>query len=154
MKEIRSGKMRHLGNIKAVKTLFLVMIMDVIGVAPAAAEVIVIANKGVPVDSISGSTLKEIYLGKKTLWNKKMKIAPSLLKKGKTHDDFLKKYIGKTAAQFRSYWNNLLFTGAGTPPPSFNTEKELVDYVAKTDGAIGYIDSGTPHDKVKAITVK
>ena len=44
--------------------------------------------------------------------------------------------------------------GAGTPPTPFNTEAELVEYVKKTKGAIGYIDSGTSHSGVKVIEVR
>lgn len=121
---------------------------------PAAAEVIVIANKDVTTGSIDRASLSDIFLGKKTLWDKNSKIVLSVLKNGAIHDQFLNIYIGKTSAQFQSYWNKILFTGAGTPPTAFKTEKELVDFVAKTKGAIGYIDSTTGHDNVKVLRVQ
>ena len=146
--------MKIIKNMKKAAIPFLMATIILLGAVPALAEVIVIANKDVPANSIKRSELKEIYMGKKTTWTKNSKIAPALLKSGKTHNEFLKKYVGKTAAQFRSYWNNLLYTGTGTPPPSSKTEKEIVEYVSKNKGAIGYIDSETAHDGVKVMAVK
>jgi ABC-type phosphate transport system substrate-binding protein len=120
----------------------------------AYAEVIVIANSGVPVDSIDKNSLRDIFLGKKAFWDKDNKIVVTILKKGAIHEEFLTKYVGKTSAQFQAYWNKLLYTGTGTPPVSFNTEQELVDYVSRNKGAVGYIDAQTPHKNVKVIRVQ
>jgi ABC-type phosphate transport system substrate-binding protein len=125
-----------------------------ISASPASAEVIVIVNKEVPSSSLDKASLSDMYLGKKTLWDKNTKVTLSVLKGGAVHDQFMQNFVGKTAAQFQSYWNKLLFTGAGTPPTAFKTEKEIVDFVSKTRGAVGYIDSATPHDAVKVLSVK
>lgn len=139
---------------KLLSAISLVAAMLLLGsAAPAAAEIIIIANNNVSVSSLDASSLRDIYLGKKIFWDKKNKIMTSMLKSGKTHDDFLSRYIGKTAEQFANYWNRLVFTGSATPPVSFKTEQEIVDYVRKTDGAIGYVDSGTSNSGVKVIRV-
>ena len=39
-------------------------------------------------------------------------------------------------------------------PESFDDVKALLDYVAKTDGAIAYISSDAPVDNVKKVEVK
>jgi hypothetical protein len=39
-------------------------------------------------------------------------------------------------------------------PAAFATEAELVAFVAATPGAVGYIDSATPHEGVKEVAVK
>jgi ABC-type phosphate transport system substrate-binding protein len=120
---------------------------------PAASEVIVIVNSEVPDGSLSAADLKAVYLGKKTFWSGGLKIALDVLSEGSVHEDFLKKSVGKTPEQFKNYWNQILYTGAGIPPTPFKTEKELVEHVQKTKGAIGYIDSATPHDGVKVLKV-
>lgn len=140
-------------SIAAMSKILLVLVLLFVA-APAMAEVIVIVNKEAPASSLDKASLSDMYLGKKTLWDKNTKVALSVLKGGAIHDQFVEKFVGKTAAQFQSYWNKLLFTGAGTPPTAFKTEKELVDFVARTKGAIGYIDSATAHDSVKVLSVK
>ena len=72
------------------------------------------------------------------------------------HDEpqsFLKKYVGKSSSEFKNFWNKILFTGAGVPPTPFNSEADMVEYVKKTKGAIGYIDSSTPHSGVKTVKI-
>ena len=115
--------------------------------------VTLIANNTVPVASLTEADIKSIFLGKKTTVEgskdgKKVKIKPVIatLKGGATHDAFLKKYVGKTATQYSNYWKKLVFSGKGKEPPSFKTEKELLAFVSKTKGAIGYIGTKTAED--------
>ncbi len=83
--------------------------------------------------------MKAIFLGKKTKWANKGKVVPSTLKKGAVNKSFLKKYVKKSPAQFKTYWKKQVFTGKGKAPKSFKTEKALIAYVAKTKGAVGYV---------------
>jgi len=39
-------------------------------------------------------------------------------------------------------------------PKAFDSEAALVDYVAVTPGAVGYISESTPHGKVKTLLVR
>jgi len=68
--------------------------------------------------------------------------------------DFLEAYIGRSEAQFRNYWRKAVFSGQGKPPKVFSSEEELVAFVAKTPGAIGYVDSKTDVSSVKVLNVK
>ncbi len=38
-------------------------------------------------------------------------------------------------------------------PAAFDTEADLVVFVSKTPGAIGFIDEATAHGEVKAISI-
>ena len=40
------------------------------------------------------------------------------------------------------------------PPKSFKTEKALVDFISKTEGAIGYVSSDAKLKNVKIISVE
>ncbi|MBN2064617.1 MAG: hypothetical protein JW745_07420, partial [Sedimentisphaerales bacterium] len=63
-------------------------------------------------------------------------------------------------SQFINSWKKLVFSGKSKMPKDFATEKEMVEYIAKTSGAIGYVHVNTSKDgsimteKVKAITIK
>ncbi len=48
----------------------------------------------------------------------------------------------------------MLFTGKSNLPRCFKTTAELMEYVANTEGAIGYIDSNTTIVNVNLIDVK
>jgi ABC-type phosphate transport system substrate-binding protein len=119
----------------------------------SAGTVVVIANENAPASSLSRADVKNIFLAKKTQWDNGQKINLATLKKSQTHDYFLRKYLQKSPSQFQRYFKTLLFTGKGKIPKSFNSEADLVRYVASTDGAIGYVSSETDTGSVKVINV-
>ncbi len=66
----------------------------------------------------------------------------------------MKNYVGKSFDQFNNYWKQQVFTGNGQMPKAFDNVKDLVDYVSKTDGAVGYLSSDTPAADLKKLEVK
>lgn len=116
-----------------------------------AADPVIIANKDVATASVDQKLVQNIYLGKTTKWDDGAKIVPVLLQSGATHEAFLATYIKQSASQFNGFWTKAVFTGTGTPPKSFSSEQELVDYVANTSGAVGY--TSTPSDAVKTLSI-
>ncbi len=129
------------------------------------AGALIIANNGVKDVKLLKGDVANIFLGKKTTFSDKSKIVFVTLAKSKTHEGFLKTCLNKTPSQFANYWKKQVFTGKAKAPKAFKTEKELVDFVAKTKGAIGYIspatakdaeimqDEATKKDKVKTVTI-
>ena len=122
--------------------------------APLAAEVAVVANSSVGVAEISADDLKRVFLGAKSSLSDGSGVEPVLLQSGATHEAFLKEYVGKTDAALRNHFKSLVFTGKGSMPKSFASDAEVVAYVAKTKGAIGYIGNPAAAAGVKRIAVK
>jgi ABC-type phosphate transport system substrate-binding protein len=120
----------------------------------ARAQVIVIANAKVKVAAISRSELRDVFTGATTSLKDGTQIAPVLLKQGTTHDSFLSSYLGKNDGTLRMVWRNLVFSGQANMPKSMESEAALVEYVAHTSGAIGYISKTTPHDDVKILAIE
>ncbi len=121
--------------------------------AAFAGEIVVIANKDVPLTSIGSDVLKNIFLVKKTEWDNGNKISFVTLKSCDTQKAFLKTYLKKTPSQYQRYFRTLVFTGKGKTPRAYSSEAEVVRYVSKTGGAIGYVSSGAETGSVKIITV-
>ena len=124
------------------------------GSATASAKVIIIANKEVEGNLISRKTLAEIYKNEKSLWDSGMTIRVVLQVVGNTHREFTEKIIEVPPAKLKNIWRQVIFTGTGNMPKLLNTEKDIVKYVSVTKGAIGYIDSETPHTDVKVLDVE
>lgn len=102
--------------------------------------VVLVAHNSVPGNALSKTDVQNIFLGKKT----KLESAPIsiiLLKEGELHEQFLKDYLSRTPDQYLKYWKKLIFTGEGKAPKTVATEEELVQYVAATEGAIGYVSA-------------
>jgi ABC-type phosphate transport system substrate-binding protein len=115
--------------------------------------VVVIANKGAPVDSLSRDEIKKIFLVKKTQWDNGDKIEFVTLKQGPIHNAFLKKFLQKTPSQFQKYFRALVFTGKGIAPRSFDSEAEVVRFVAATKGAFGYVSPAAATVSVKVLGI-
>ena len=118
------------------------------------ADTLLIAHKDAPETTLSKKEIQEIFLGKRSQWQNHSAIHPATVKDAELHSAFLKQYIKKSASKWNAYWKRLVFTGTGTLPQQFETEQELLKYVVKTKGAIGYVDAETPVDNVTIITIK
>ncbi len=115
---------------------------------------IVIVHPSVTVTEVSASDLRDIFTGVTTTLHGGAHVAPVLLKQGPTHEEMLTLYIGKSDSAFRATWRSLVFSGQGIMPRSLDSEAAIVDFVAHTPGAIGYIGKATPHEGVRTLAVR
>ena len=122
--------------------------------AAANDSVVVVANSSVPVASIAPDDLREIFLGTQHSLSNGSKVTPVLLKSGPTHELFLKSYLGKSVEGFRTWWLQIVFTGQGLLPKTFASEADLVAFVGRTKGAIGYVTLASVRGNVKCIPVR
>jgi ABC-type phosphate transport system substrate-binding protein len=117
------------------------------------AGISVIANPSVAITGITKDTLRKIYTGQMVVWDDGRPVKTALLADGETHARFVGDYLGKTPSQFQTYWRKMVFTGQGIQPPTFDNEQKLIEYVAGTAGAIGYISSSTQAANTKTLQV-
>ena len=102
---------------------------------------VIVANPQVADATIDQAAIKNIFLGRKKAWEDGARITLATLSVQATKSDFLKQYVGKTVSQFDTYWKRLVFSGKAPLPKMFESEEELLAFVAKTAGAIGYISN-------------
>ncbi len=119
-----------------------------------AADIKVVANSSVSVSAISVDELKGVFLATKTSLSDGSRVEPVLEKGGAAHQAFVKEYLGKTDAALQTYYRSLVFTGKGSMPKTLAGDAEVLAYVAKTKGAIGYVSSGANTSGVKTLAVK
>jgi hypothetical protein len=115
---------------------------------------LIIANPGFKASDIAKGELKEVFTGVVTSLKDGSHVTPVILKASPTQDEFLLAYIGKADAAFRATWRNLVFSGEATMPKQMESDAAMVEYVAHTPGAVGYIANSSPHDGVKVLAVK
>ena len=107
--------------------------------AAGAQDVVLVANKGVKISEITNADLRAIFLGTKTRFSDGSHAVPVTLKGGPVHEVFLRNYVGEDPEEFRSQWRKVVFTGEGAMPKAFDSESSLIEYVADTPGAVGYV---------------
>ena len=135
------------------QTLISALIFVTASATPASA-IKVIAHISVNVSEVSRDDLKGVFLETRTSLPDGSHVEPVLLKSGDAHDAFVKQFTGKSTAGLESYYRSLVFTGKGAMPKVLNSDAEVVAYVKKTKGAIGYVSDGASTDGVKILVVK
>ncbi len=119
-----------------------------------AEDFIIIANKNVPVDSLSVVEVKNIFLGNKTKWRNGNKIVFVTLRDGVAHKKFIRTFLKRNPSQFKNYCMRMLFTGKGVIPKSFPTDDTAINYISKNENVIGYISKEVNGgDNIKVISV-
>jgi ABC-type phosphate transport system substrate-binding protein len=121
---------------------------------PLHAQVVVIANPSVKSVDLPTAELRDVFTGVSSTLKDGSRVTPVLLKPGTINDAFLTLYIGRSDSAFRANWRSLLFSGQSVMPRTFDSEVAVVEYVAHTPGAIGYIGKSTPHEGVKILAVR
>ena len=136
---------------------FALTVGGLIGLASVGAEagsVKVIANPSVREDTISANELRSVFLEEKSSLSDGSHAEPVIEKGGAAHEAFLKEYLDKNNSALQTYYRSLVFTGKGSMPKAMASDAEVVAYVAKTKGAIGYVSSDTATEGVKTLQVK
>jgi len=145
----------HRKDLAIFQATYLFLVALAIGAATAsAADIKVIANPSVGASSVSSDELKGVFLATKSSLSDGSHVEPVLLKSGAVHEAFLRDYVGKTDSALETYYRSLVFTGKGSMPKAFATDAEVVTYVEKTKGAIGYVGAGTSTASAKVLEVK
>lgn len=134
--------------------LILIMAIPLFCSQATAGSVKVIANPSTPVETVDDALVKNIFLGKKKTWPNGDHAQFVVLESGDTHKSFLNAYVKKSNSQFKNYWKKQVFTGKGKNPKSFASEGDIVAYVTKTPGTIGYVSAGTDIAGAKVLSEK
>lgn len=106
------------------------------------AQTVVIANESVSTKSLSVKELMDVYTLNKAHWDDGSRITVYDLKGGKTKEAFLSA-LGMTDDELKRIWLRKQFTGKARPPRALSEEEEVLEAVARTPGAIGYVSERT-----------
>lgn len=131
-----------------------VMALMVLSATTAAADIVLVVNKGNPISSVSAQDAKLIYLGDKKSWDNGEKINLYSQYDYVVRDAFTSKVVNKTGQQFATYWKKALFTGTGRPPVEVKDDKEMKKFISADPRGIGYIDSSSLDDSVKVVNIR
>jgi hypothetical protein len=135
------------------KTRCFILVLGLISCWSAARgqDVVLVANKSVQISQISAADLRAIFLGAKTRFADGSHAVPVMLRGGPVNEVFLINHVGESPGEFRSRWQKAVFTGQGAMPKTCDSESDLLEYVAATPGALGYVSRLSPRDNVKSI---
>jgi len=125
--------------------------------SPATAEdvaFVIIVNRRNAADGLDRGTLARYFLKKSTRWPDDTPVLPvDLPGDSPVRARFSKGVLGRSAQSVKSYWQQLIFSGRGIPPPELDSDEAVVRYVEKHRGAIGYVSNQASLGQTKALTM-
>lgn len=115
----------------------------------------VIVNPDNPVAAVDRRFLADAFFKKTTRWPDNESIRPVDLAPGASaRRTFSEDVLKRSVAAVKSYWQQMVFSGHGVPPPELDGESDVVKFVLKNRGAVGYVSVGTNTAAVKVLTVR
>lgn len=103
------------------------------GVSAAQAEQFVITNPGT---TLTAAEVRDVYLGEKQFAGS-VKLAP--VDNFGAQDQFLAKVLNMDRAKYVTVWTKKAFREGLVQPPLKNSDNEVLDFVRRTPGAVGYV---------------
>lgn len=116
---------------------------------------VLIVNNANPTASASRRFVGEAFLKKTTRWPDGEVIRPvDQAQDSGVRRRFTEDVLNRSVAAVRSYWQQIIFSGRDLPPPELGSDAEIVKFVAKHPGAIGYVAGDASIAGVKRLGVE
>jgi ABC-type phosphate transport system substrate-binding protein len=105
--------------------------------------------------SVDRRFLSQVFLRKTVTWPSGDAIRPvDLPPDAPARRQFTEQVHSRSVAAVKSYWQQVIFSGRGLPPPELATDEAVLRFVARTPGAIGYVSGNADVRTVKVLTVR
>jgi len=115
----------------------------------------VIVNPANASPALDRRFLTEVFLKRNTRWPTGELIRP--VDQGtdsSVRRRFSEDVLNRSVAAVKSYWQQMIFSGRAIPPPELDSDEEVIRYVAKFPGAVGYISGTGELAGVKAVALR
>lgn len=114
-----------------------------------AAEIVV--NQTVPSKQYTLADARAIFMMRQRFWpnGEQIKVF-TLSDTDLLHKDFVKNNLDMFPHQLRRIWDRMLFSGTGSIPVQLDSEQEMIDKIANTPYAIGYLNSRPDNEKIRS----
>ena len=67
---------------------------------------------------------------------------------------FLASFVGQDEEKYVAYWTVRRFVGLGMPPAELASSAEVIQFVSRRPGAVGYVDASEVTPGVKVLLLK
>jgi ABC-type phosphate transport system substrate-binding protein len=114
----------------------------------------VIVNAANPTTQLTRLKLGEMFLRKQTRWPDGIPVSPMELSgKSPVRQRFSLETFNKPVIAIAAYWQQMIFSGKGVPPPERSNDADIVVFVRETPGAIGYVGERADVSGVKVVVI-
>jgi hypothetical protein len=135
--------------IKLVSFIRVGIIVSTMGCSSVnAAEIVV--NSTVPSKQYTLADIRAVFMMRQRFWPNGEQIKVFTLSDSDLlHKDFVKNNLNMFPHQLRRIWDRMLFSGTGAIPVQLDSEQEMIDKIANTPYAIGYLNNRPDNEKIR-----
>jgi len=110
----------------------------------------IVVHPSVPEYKVSLNKTRAIFTMRQRFWpnGEKIKVF-TLSDEHPLHQIFTKNNLHMFPHQLRRVWDRIVFSGSGRVPIVVGSEEEMLDKVANTPNAIGYLSNEFKNEKVR-----
>jgi ABC-type phosphate transport system substrate-binding protein len=121
---------------------------------PASDVYVLVVHPDNPTTSVTRAFASDAFLKRVTRWPDGQTIQPvDLPSSSPIRQRFAREVLGRSVPAVRSYWQQLIFSGRGVPPPELS-DRSAVAYVLTHRGAIGYVPAGTTLGRARVLAIR
>lgn len=121
----------------------------------AAEAVELIANPSISVKTLSINEARALFYMRSREWPDGVPVTIFVLEDDNpVHRQFSKQQLRLFPYRLRRVWDRHLFSGTGRVPEVVGNSREMIDWVASTPGAIGYVDKEYIDEGVQIIEIR
>jgi ABC-type phosphate transport system substrate-binding protein len=100
----------------------------------------IIVHPNNPSSTLDRRFVQDAFLKKVTSWPGGDVIRPvDLAPRSRVREEFSDQVLARPIAAVRRYWQQNIFAGRSLPPPELESDEQVIEYVLKHEGAIGYV---------------
>jgi ABC-type phosphate transport system substrate-binding protein len=148
--------MRALLLIGSLSVLLLAGVSAELGASPPPAPAYrIVVHPSNPAGTIERRVLEDAFLKKVKTWPNGETIRPvDLESESPVRQRFSEEILRRPVDAVRAYWQQNIFSGRDLPPPELDTDEDVLSYVSKYPGAVGYVSGHAALRGVKAVSVQ
>ena len=108
----------------------------------SAQSYVVVVNAANPISAMNKSAVNDIFLKRAVRFEDGSAASPvNLDRSSAAREAFSRAVHGKSAGAVESFWQEQIFAGKETPPPTRGSDADVLAFVRAKPGAIGYVSS-------------
>jgi len=105
--------------------------------------------------SLEHTFLQDAFLKRIKRWPNDELLRPvDLHPRSEVRSVFSKRVLGRSVQAVRAYWQQRIFSGRDVPPPEMPNDQEVIDYVLRHPGAVGYVSPSAELRGARPVTVR
>jgi ABC-type phosphate transport system substrate-binding protein len=116
---------------------------------------VVVVNPSNGATGLDRKFVEDAFLKKITVWPDGDVIRPAdLVPESPVRRAFTHDVLNRSVEAVKGYWQQRIFSGRDVPPPEFERDEEVVKFVLKHQGGIGYVSGLADVDGCRVVAVR